>query len=136
MAMAATLLAGCGVAEAGANANANANATAARSHSRCTLPSGVPSIVLSDTTPTPTLTVHAGDQFIVLVQPWVSTHATVVSVGVPGIAVEQCTVLLHDGGRRSIFTALGAGTSWLSATVTPASGLFMPAWGGTVTVGR
>jgi hypothetical protein len=131
MAMAATLLAGCGVAEEGANANA----TAARSHARCSL-SGVPSIVLSDTTPTPALTVHAGGQFTVLVPPWVSTHATVVSVGAAGIAVEQCTVLLPGGGRRSIFTALGAGTSSLSATVTPASGLFMPAWGGTVTVGR
>jgi hypothetical protein len=134
MAAVAALLAGCGGADVGAVANATA--ALSRSHSWCTLPSGAPSIALSDTTPTPPLTVPVGTRFVVTVPPWNSTHATEVSVGTPGVAVQQCTVLLADGGRRTIYTAQNAGTSWLGATVSPASGLFMPAWGGTITVQR
>jgi hypothetical protein len=98
------------------------------------LSGGATSIELSDTTPSPAVTVRVGDRFVVTVPPWSATHATPVTLGVPGIAVQVCSVLLKDGGRRSIFVAQRAGTSWLGATVAPASGLFMPAWGGTVTV--
>jgi hypothetical protein len=133
-AVVATLLAGCGTANVGATAAANAAMTTARSHHWCSLPGGVPSITLSDTTPQPALTVQVGTRFVVTVPPWNSTHATDVALGTPGVAAQRCTVLLPDGGRRTIFIAQDAGTSTLGATVSPASGLFMPAWGGTVTV--
>jgi hypothetical protein len=133
MAMVAALLAGCGAAGTVPGAIADLHLVA-QSHHRCTLAGGAPSIVLTDTTPSPNVTVRVGDRFVVTVPPWSSTHATPVSAGEPGVAVEVCSVLLKDGGRRSIFVAQHAGTSSLNATVAPASGLFMPAWGGTVTV--
>jgi hypothetical protein len=129
-AVVAALLAGCG---GGADVGALALSTTNQTHTWCSLPSGAPSIVLSDTAPQPSLTVQVGSPFVVTVPPWYTTHATVVSVN-RSIAAERCSVLLPDGGRRTIFVAQAAGTSWLGATVSPASGLFMPAWGGQVVV--
>jgi hypothetical protein len=51
-----------------------------------------------------------------------------------GILREQCTVLLPGHGRRTIFLAARPGSTWLGATVQPASHLMMPAWGGKVIV--
>jgi len=126
--VAASLLAGCAAVAAPFDLSAR--------EVTCSLPAGSPSIELTDTLPTPTLLLHLGDRFVVTVPPWSSTHATNVNVGQPGIAAQQCTVLLSNGGRRSVFTAQRIGTTWLGASVAPASGLFMPAWGASVTIRR
>jgi hypothetical protein len=70
----------------------------------------------------------------VIVPPWDSGKATQVQVAQRGILSENCTILLRGGGRRTIFEATKPGISYVSATVTPASNLAMPAWGGQVTV--
>jgi hypothetical protein len=126
----AALLAGCSA------TNVTATALALRVDAHCSLPAGAPSIALTDTSPSPSLHVRVGDRFVVTVPPWSSTHASTVTIGTPGIAVELCTLLLPDGGRQSVFIAAHAGITTLAASVAPASGLFMPAWGGRLEAAR
>jgi hypothetical protein len=54
--------------------------------------------------------------------------ATPVHPARAGVLREQCTVLLPGDGRRTIFLAARHGSTWLGATVQPASNLMMPAW--------
>ncbi|HLX51225.1 MAG TPA: hypothetical protein VKS82_23115 [Streptosporangiaceae bacterium] len=80
------------------------------------------------------LTASAGAHIVVTVPRWGWGRATDVDVARGGILREQCTVVLADHGRRTIFLAAGAGRTWVGATVQPASNLAMPAWGAEVIV--
>jgi hypothetical protein len=100
----------------------------------CTGRPGWAAITLTDTSPTPTVTVPPGGHLVVTVPRWGWGTATGVYVARGGILREQCTVLLPGHGRRTIFLAARPGSTRLGATVQPASNLMMPAWGGTVTV--
>jgi hypothetical protein len=80
------------------------------------------------------LTVPSGARIVVTVPPWSWGTATDVTVGRDAILREQCTVLLPGGGRRTVLVAARPGSTWLGATVEPASDLAMPAWFGDVTV--
>jgi len=84
--------------------------------------------------PTPTITVRVGGELVVTVPGWHWGDATDVNVGNPGVLSEQCSVLLPDHGRRAVLLAVSLGESHLSATVTPASDVMMPAWSGEVVV--
>jgi hypothetical protein len=97
-------------------------------------PAGQAAITLTDTSPRPVLTAPPGARIVVTVPQWVWGTATDVTVGRSGILREQCTVLLPGGGRRTVFLAARPGSTWIGATVEPASNLAMPAWGGDVTV--
>lgn len=92
------------------------------------------SITLSDVTPLPAITVRADDHLVVTVPRWSSGTATDVRPARAGILTEQCTVSLPDHGRRTIFLATGTGSTYLGASVQPATRAMMPAWGATVTV--
>jgi hypothetical protein len=91
----------------------------------------------------PTITVPAGTRFTVIVPPdrETATDVTVdagdaLPVKVTQLAAlkEQCSVLLANGGRRTIMMALTPGQAGLSATITPPTAVFMPAWAGEVIV--
>jgi hypothetical protein len=100
----------------------------------CPARPGQAAITLTDTAPRPVLTAPPGSRIVVTVPPWGWGTATDVTVGRGGILREQCTVLLPGGGRRTVFLAVRPGSTWIAATVEPASDLAMPAWFGDVTV--
>lgn len=100
----------------------------------CLAPAGSPTLTLTDTSPRPTVTVPVGTTFTVMVPPWHWGQASELHIGTPSVLSELCTVLLPDGGRGSVVVTLTPGQSYVSATVMPASDLFMPAWGGDVKV--
>jgi hypothetical protein len=91
-------------------------------------------ITLANTSPTPMITVPPGGHLVVTVPRWGWGTATDVHPARAGILREQCTVLLPGHGRRTIFLAARPGSTWLGATVQPASNLMMPTWGGKVIV--
>jgi hypothetical protein len=91
-------------------------------------------ITLSDTSPTPMVTVPPGGYLVVTVPRWNWGTATDVDPAHAGILQEQCTVLLPSRGRRTIFLATRPGSTRLGATVQPGSNAMMPGWGGEVTV--
>lgn len=99
----------------------------------CLFPRG-PTVTLTDTAPTPTLTVRAGTLFVVLVPAWHFGTATDVHIGNPNVVVEACSVVLPDKGRRAVLVALAPGRSFLSATITPATEAMMPAWSAEISV--
>jgi hypothetical protein len=84
--------------------------------------------------PTPMVTVPPGGHLAVTVPSWGWVMATAVHPARAGVLREQCTVLLPGAGRRTIFLAARHGSTWLGATVQPASNLMTPAWGGKVIV--
>jgi hypothetical protein len=105
----------------------------------CSLPSGTPSITLSDTTPVPTITVPVGTSFTVVVPPGgeAATDVTfnsgeVLPVKVTDLAAlnERCTASLTDTGRRTVLVAQSPGQVGLFATITPPTQAAMPAWNG------
>jgi hypothetical protein len=100
----------------------------------CSAQPDLAAITLSDTSPTPMVTVPPGGNLVVTVPSWGWGTATDVHPARAGILREQCTVPLPGNGRRTIFLAAGPGSKWLGATVQPASNLMMPAWGGKVIV--
>jgi hypothetical protein len=100
----------------------------------CSVQPGWAAITLSDTSPTPMVTVPPGDHLVVTVPRWDWGTATDVHLARAGILREQCTVLLPGRGRRTIFLATRPGSTRLGATVQPASNAMMPAWGGEVIV--
>jgi hypothetical protein len=104
--------------------------------SSCRAPSGAAVLTLTDTTPTPRLSVAAGHDVIVLVPKWSWGHATEVTNSRPTVLRQICSVLTKGGGREAVFVAKRAGTAPLSATVAPASDLMMPGWQGVVAVTR
>jgi hypothetical protein len=73
-------------------------------------------------------------RIVVTVPRWGWGTATDIDVARSGILREECTVLLFGGGRRTVFMAVMPGSTWVGATVEPASDLDMPAWGGRVIV--
>ena len=89
---------------------------------------------LTDTSPTPKVSVPPGGHLVVTVPRWGWGTATDVHPARRGILREQCTVLLPGHGRCTIFLAARPGSTRLGATVQPASNLMMPAWGGTAIV--
>jgi hypothetical protein len=91
-------------------------------------------ITLTNTSPTPMITVPPGGHLVVTVPRWGWGTATDVHPARAGILREQCTVLFPGHGRRTIFLAARSGSTWIGATVQPASNLMMPAWGGKVIV--
>ena len=95
---------------------------------------GRAAITLTDTSPQPVVTVPPGSRIVVTVPRWGWGTATDVDVARGGILREECTVLLPGGGRRTVFLAARPGSTWVGATVEPASNLAMPAWGGDVIV--
>lgn len=97
---------------------------------------GAAVLTLSDTTPSPHLSVAAGDRVVVLVPKWSWGHATVITDSKPTVLQQICSMLTNGGGRGAVFVAKRHGTSRLSATVAPASDLMMPGWEGSVTVTR
>jgi hypothetical protein len=78
------------------------------------------------------VTAAPGAHIVVTVPRWSWGTPTDVDVARGGILREECTVLLHGGGRRTIFLAARPGSTWVGATVEPASDLAMPAWSGEV----
>jgi hypothetical protein len=100
----------------------------------CSARPGWAAITLADRLPAPVVTVPLDAHIVVTVPRWGTGTATDVDVVRRGILREECTVLLPDRGRRTIFLAVGAGRTRISATVEPASNLFMPAWIGEVIV--
>ena len=100
----------------------------------CAGPSGSPSISLSDLLPTPTVTLPVGSLLVVEVPEWHFGVATDVRIGDTRVLAEQCSVVLPGGGRRAVLIAQSPGRSALSATITPATDVFMPAWQGDVVV--
>jgi hypothetical protein len=100
----------------------------------CPAQPGWAAITLTDTSPAPMVTVPPGGRLVVTVPRWGWGTATDVHPDRAGMLREQCTVLLLGHGRRTIFLAVGPGSTWLGATVQPASNLMMPAWGGKVIV--
>jgi hypothetical protein len=90
-----------------------------------------------------TITVSVDTRFTVLVPPDFeaatdvslnSGDANPVKVTHRAALREECTLLLPDNGRRTILMALSPGQVGLSATITPATNLMMPAWMGEVIV--
>jgi hypothetical protein len=100
----------------------------------CSARHGWAAITLADRLPAPEVTVPLGAHVVVTVPRWGTGTATGIEVARSGILREDCTVVLPDRGRRTIFLAARTGSTRLSATVAPASNLFMPAWSGEVTV--
>jgi hypothetical protein len=100
----------------------------------CSPPTGAPSITLTDTTPTPTVTLPVGTRLVVLVPPWSNEDETSLHRGDPSVVGEECSETLPDHGTRTILLATAPGRSTLSATVTPGSDTMMPVWLGTVVV--
>jgi hypothetical protein len=100
----------------------------------CSARPGWAAITLTDTSSTPMVTVPPGGHLVVTVPRWGWGTATDVHPARAGILREQCTVLLPGHGRRTIFLTARPGSTWLGATVQPASNLMMPAWSGKVTV--
>jgi hypothetical protein len=80
------------------------------------------------------VTVKAGSFVVVTVPRWHWGQATQVRVAKSALLRQVCSVMLRNHGRRTIYVARGSGTTYLSATVEPASNLAMPAWGGKVVV--
>ena len=100
----------------------------------CPAQPGWAAITLTSTSPAPVITVPPGDHLVVTVPRWGWGTATDVHPAHAAILQEQCTVLLPGHGRRTIFLAARPGSTWLGATVQPASNLMMPAWRGKVIV--
>lgn len=136
------LAAALGIAAAAAAGCSSTAATAPAHPDSRQLPAGRPcsaqpdwaAITLTGTSPTPMVTVPPGGHLVVTVPRWGWGTATDVHPARAGILREQCTVLLPGHGRRTIFLAARPGSTWLGATVQPASNLMMPAWGGKVIV--
>jgi hypothetical protein len=80
------------------------------------------------------VTVNIGSCVNVVVPAWFDGSPTDVIVTPAGVLVQRTTNLRADGSRLTKFSAIGPGTADLAATVTPASGLMMPAWSGLVAV--
>jgi hypothetical protein len=100
----------------------------------CQAPRGSATLTLTDTAPTPRVTVEVGRYIAVTVPAWHWGTATNVQVATRSLLRPVCTVVLRDHGRRTVFEVLRPGRSHLGATVEPASNLMMPAWGGIVVV--
>jgi hypothetical protein len=100
----------------------------------CSARPGWAALTLTDTSRAPAVTVPVGAHVVVTVPRWGTGTATGVYVARAGILREECTVVLPDRGRRTIFLAARPGSTRVSATVEPASNLFMPAWAGEVIV--
>ena len=100
----------------------------------CQAPRGSAALTLTDSTPTPRSTVQAGRYVAVTVPAWHWGTATKVQAATSGLLRQVCTVVTRGHGRRTVFEALRPGTSYIGATVEPASDLAMPAWGGIVAV--
>jgi hypothetical protein len=93
-----------------------------------------PNILLSDTSPQPTLTIAVDTLFTVTVPGSGPTfHATKITISRSGLH-QECTAPLRNGGRLSVMRALAPGKTFVGATLTPASNLAMPSWGGYVVV--
>ena len=132
LAIAAVSAAGCS--RTGQTAPAHPDSLHSPAGRSCPARPGQAAITLTDTSPRPVLTVPSGARIVVTVPPWGWGTATDVTVGHGAILREQCTVLLPGGGRRTIFVAVRPGSTWMGATVAPASDLAMPTWFGDVTV--
>jgi hypothetical protein len=141
-AAALALLTGCGVAHAspgtagphGATGIALADSEQSVSGQSCVAQRGWKSLTLANTLPAPAVTVPLGARIVVNVPRWSWGTATNVHVAHDRTLREECTVMLRGGGRRTIFLATAQGSTWVGATVQPASNLMMPVWGGDITV--
>jgi hypothetical protein len=100
----------------------------------CQVPRGSATLTLTDTTPTPRVTIEVGRYVAVTVPAWHWGTATHVQVTTRGLLRQVCTVVTRAHGRRTVLVALRSGRSHLGATVEPASNLMMPAWSGIVVV--
>jgi hypothetical protein len=100
----------------------------------CSARPGWTAITLTDTTRPAVAAVPAAGHLVVTVPGWPWGTATDVYLARSGIVQEQCTVVLPDHGRRTVFLAVRPGSTWLGATVQPAGDAMMPAWRGEVTV--
>jgi hypothetical protein len=100
----------------------------------CPAGSAKKAITLRDTVPVPEVTVPLGAELVVTVPYSSKGTASDVTAAVGWILREECTALLPDGGRRTIFLAAEGGSTRVDATVEPAGGPFMPNWGGEVIV--
>jgi hypothetical protein len=100
----------------------------------CRARPGAVTITLTDGVPKPAVTVTVGSPVVVIEPRWGWGKATEVNVSPARILSQNCTVQLRGGGRRTIFQAVKPGSSYLGATVEPASNLAAPAWGGNVVV--
>jgi len=103
-------------------------------NSSCEAPTDAASIVLSYVSPAPTVTIPAGSLLVVEVPPWHFGDAADVQISNPKDLTENCSTLLPDHGRLAVMKAASPGKTTLSATITPATDAFMPAWIGYVVV--
>ena len=106
----------------------------ARAEQACPVRSGWATITLGYVAPQPKVTVPPGGHLVVTVPRWGGGTPTDVNVTRAGILREQCTILLPDRARRTVFLAAAAGSTWLGAVIRPASEVMMPSWGGEATV--
>jgi len=102
--------------------------------SSCPPPSGAPTITLSDILPRPTISVPVGSTVVAVVPGWSWGEATDLNIVDPSVMTESCSFLLSDRGREAVLIAQSTGQSVITATVSPASDLAMPAWEAEVTV--
>lgn len=93
-----------------------------------------PRLTLSNTSPEPSVVVTVGSCLDVVVPAWHNGSPTNVTVTPGGLLQEETTTLEADGTRLTTFSVGAVGTARLAATIAPATGLFMPAWGGRVVV--
>jgi hypothetical protein len=132
LAIAAAAAAGCSSTAAAATTHPDGrDSPTVRS---CSARPGWAAITLADSSPAPVVTAPLGAHIVVTVPGWGTGTATDVYVAHSAILRQECTVLLPGRGRRTIFLAARPGRTRISATVEPASNLFMPAWGGEVIV--
>jgi hypothetical protein len=93
------------------------------------------SLTLSDMSPSPQVSLRAGDVLVVEIPPAAyGEEDTDVYISDAHVLAKRCSVLLEDRGRRALLVALAPGQSGLYATVTPPTQAMMPAWMGEVTV--
>jgi hypothetical protein len=106
--------------------------------SPCGAPIGTPSITLSDSLPSQTVTVVDGSHLVVTVPGTADVKATdVTATNVTfdhTVMRQECSTVLPDRGRRSVLLATRVGKSPLFSTVSPVGDAAMPAWLGTVVV--
>jgi hypothetical protein len=97
-----------------------------------------PSLLLSDTSPTPVARVSAGTEVVVQVPRWHGSRATPIDLHAvlddPGVLRQQCSRLLAGGGRIVVLRAVTPGQVVVGASVTPATNDLMPSWGGFIVV--
>jgi hypothetical protein len=105
----------------------------------CSAPTDTPSITLSGSIPSPTVTVVQGSRLVVIVpgaHDVNETNVTATNVTFDqSVMTAECSTVLRNRGRRTVLLARHVGKSTLFATISAVVGdVNMPALSGTVVV--